>query len=198
MQKAIRNLFKDAWNVPNALTVLRLILVPVFIVLYMKDQRWAALGVFAAASLTDLLDGKIARKYNLITNFGKLFDPLADKLLILSAIVCFGLKGVFPWAAIILVAAKELLLVIGGAVMLKKGIVVSSNMLGKVAMTAFVAAVILGFFHPELAAAGIPLDQIVLWLSAALAVAALIGYARNAVRQLRAQAKSAGGTPGQG
>lgn len=191
MRKALQNLFKDAWNLPNALTVLRLILVPVFVYLYLSGQRWAALAVFAAASLTDLLDGKIARKYNLITNFGKLFDPLADKLLILSAIFCFGLKGVFPWAAIAIVAFKELLMVIGGAVMLKKGIVVYSNMLGKVAMTAFVAAVVLGFFHQELSATSLPLDLIVLWLSVALSIAALVNYGLSAAQKMKAQRQGA-------
>ncbi|MBR6028456.1 MAG: CDP-alcohol phosphatidyltransferase family protein [Clostridia bacterium] len=191
MRNALRNLFKDAWNVPNALTVLRLILVPVFIYLYMNDQRWPAVAVFAVASLTDLLDGKIARRYNLITNFGKLFDPLSDKLLIISAIVCFGLKGVFPWVPIILVVLKELLMLTGGMVMLRKGIVVSSVMVGKVAMCSFVAAVFLGFFHQELAAAGIPLDVILLWVSAALAMAALVVYGKQAWEQLKGKKQPA-------
>ena len=80
-------------NLPNKLTILRVILVPVFVVFLMMDitgyDKWIALSIFIIASLTDLLDGKIARKYNLITNFGKFMDPLADKLLVCSAFICF-------------------------------------------------------------------------------------------------------------
>ncbi|HPY94510.1 MAG TPA: CDP-alcohol phosphatidyltransferase family protein, partial [Clostridia bacterium] len=71
-------------NLPNALTMLRLALIPVFIYLMAKDQMMPALAVFITASLTDILDGWIARRWNLITDFGKLFDPLTDKLMVLS------------------------------------------------------------------------------------------------------------------
>ena len=78
-------------NLPNKLTVLRVLLIPVFLVFLMIDitpyDKWIALAIFAAASLTDLADGKIARKYNLVTNFGKFMDPLADKLLVCSAMI---------------------------------------------------------------------------------------------------------------
>ena len=77
-------------NLPNKLTVLRIIMVPFFVFFMLTDvggaaNKWIALAIFAVASLTDLLDGKIARKYNLVTNFGKFMDPLADKLLVCSA-----------------------------------------------------------------------------------------------------------------
>ena len=187
MKEKIRELTRDMWNVPNALTMLRLVLVPVFVCLSLSGRNWPALGVFALASLTDMADGKIARKYNLITNFGKLMDPLADKLMVVAALVCFGLRGIFPWPAVAIVALKELLMLLGGVLMLRRNIVVYSNMWGKVAMVAFVAALILGFFHDPLAEAGLPLDQIVLWLAVALALAALVAYALGALRQLRAQ-----------
>ena len=77
-------------NLPNKLTILRAIMIPFFLVfLYMSPgwSKWVALGIFIAASLTDMLDGKIARKYNLVTNFGKFMDPLADKLLVCSAMI---------------------------------------------------------------------------------------------------------------
>lgn len=76
-------------NLPNKLTILRAIMIPFFLVfLYMSPgwSKWVALGIFIAASLTDMLDGKIARKYNLVTNFGKFMDPLADKLLVCLAL----------------------------------------------------------------------------------------------------------------
>ena len=79
-------------NLPNKLTIFRVILIPFFLVFLLVPGipagNWIALGIFIAASLTDLLDGKIARKYNLVTNFGKFMDPLADKLLVCSALIC--------------------------------------------------------------------------------------------------------------
>ena len=75
-------------NLPNKLTVLRIIMVPFFIAAYMEKWFFVAFALFIVASLTDMLDGKIARKYNLVTNFGKFMDPLADKLLVCSAMIC--------------------------------------------------------------------------------------------------------------
>ena len=79
-------------NLPNKLTMFRVILIPFFVVFLLVDitsvDKWIALAIFIIASLTDLLDGKIARKYNLVTNFGKFMDPLADKLLVCSALIC--------------------------------------------------------------------------------------------------------------
>ena len=80
-------------NLPNKLTILRVILIPFFVVFMLFDitgaaDKWIALVIFCVASLTDMLDGKIARKYNLVTNFGKFMDPLADKLLVCSAMIC--------------------------------------------------------------------------------------------------------------
>ena len=80
-------------NLPNKLTVLRVLMVPFFVLFMLTDlggvaNKWIALAIFVVASLTDLLDGKIARKYNLVTNFGKFMDPLADKLLVCSAMIC--------------------------------------------------------------------------------------------------------------
>ena len=186
MKDKIQKLFSHVWTIPNVLTMLRLILVPVFAVLFFRGFRKASLAVFLAASLTDLLDGYLARRLNQITDFGKLFDPLADKLMVLTALICQGVAGVFPWAAILLVAGKEALMVMGGAYMLKKGIVVYANYLGKSATVAFIAALVLAFFHDELAAAALPLDRILLWVSVALAYAALILYAFRAWQQLRA------------
>ncbi len=96
-------------NLPNKLTIIRIILVPVYVFLLLSDcfgdiTRWAALAVFIIASLTDLLDGKIARKYNLITNFGKFMDPLADKMLVCSALICLvELNRIYSWMVIIIV-----------------------------------------------------------------------------------------------
>ena len=83
-------------NLPNKLTILRVILIPFFVVFMLFDitgaaDKWIALVIFCVASLTDMLDGKIARKYNLVTNFGKFMDPLADKLLVCTALICLDI-----------------------------------------------------------------------------------------------------------
>ncbi|MEG1849745.1 MAG: CDP-alcohol phosphatidyltransferase family protein, partial [Oscillospiraceae bacterium] len=90
-------------NLPNKLTLLRMALVPVFVVLLMTDCPLAALLVFVGASLTDLLDGKIARARGLVTTFGKLMDPLADKILVMSAMLCFVELGWAPAFVVIII-----------------------------------------------------------------------------------------------
>ncbi len=101
----------SAWNIANALTVARLLVVPAFIVfLFIEGTGWrlAALGVFMFASITDQLDGFLARKYGLITDFGKMADPIADKALIGSALVCLSILGEIPWWATVVIIAREL------------------------------------------------------------------------------------------
>ena len=102
------------WNLPNALTVLRILLVPVFVWLVLRDggddtvTRWWAWGVFAIAIITDRIDGDIARKRGLVTDFGKLMDPIADKALTGMAFVGLSLIGVVPWWATVLILAREI------------------------------------------------------------------------------------------
>ena len=187
LKEKIRKLFTNVWTIPNVLTMIRLILVPVFVVVFLKGHRMASLAVFAAASLTDMLDGYLARKLNQITDFGKLFDPLADKLMVLSAMVCQGIAGVFPWSAIIIVAAKELFMVIGGLLMLKNDVVVYSNYVGKAAQVCFILSLVLAFFHDRLAEWGVQLDIILLWMTVALALCAMVVYIIGAVKTIRKQ-----------
>ncbi len=184
MKQQVRKLFTNVWNIPNALTMLRLILIPVFVWLFWKVDRKAALVVFIVASLTDMLDGMLARKLNQITDFGKLFDPLADKLMVITALVCQGLAGVLPWSAIAIVACKELMMLLGGAFMLSRNVVVYANYAGKTAQVFFIASLILSFFHEELAARGVRLDLILLWISVGLSIVAMITYIVGAVKSL--------------
>ena len=99
-------------NLPNKLTLFRVILIPFFVVFMLVNvtgnaDKWIALIIFIIASLTDLLDGKIARKYNLITDFGKFMDPLADKLLVCSALICLvSLNRIPAWIVIIIIARE--------------------------------------------------------------------------------------------
>ncbi|MGO2036830.1 MAG: CDP-diacylglycerol--glycerol-3-phosphate 3-phosphatidyltransferase [Brevibacterium sp.] len=102
------------WNVPNALTVLRILLVPVFLILLLADgghdltTRWWALVVFLLAMLTDKIDGDLARKYNLITNFGKIADPIADKSLMAAALIGLALVSELPWWVPVVILVREL------------------------------------------------------------------------------------------
>lgn len=121
-------------NLPNALTVLRLILVPVFIVLALQTEaapRWWAVVVFMVAAATDQLDGHIARSRNLVTDFGRIADPIADKALTLSAFAVLSLAEILPWWVTILIAVRELGITALRAVLLRRDIVVSANKGGK-------------------------------------------------------------------
>ncbi len=189
MKEKIQKLFSNVWTIPNVLTIIRIILIPVFVVLFFKGEKIAALCVFCAASLTDMLDGYLARKLNQITDFGKLFDPLADKLMVLTAMVCQTFWGPLPLVAVIIVALKELVMVLGGVFMLSKDVVVYSNYFGKAAQVGFIASLILSFFHDRFLEGNVVLwgmtpDIILLWITVALAVVAMGVYAAGAIKTI--------------
>ena len=102
-------------NLPNKLTVLRMVLVPFFVATLLLSQnneslKWVALVLFVVASLTDFADGYIARKYNLITNFGKFMDPLADKILTISGMICLIELGRIPSWIVVIIVAREFII----------------------------------------------------------------------------------------
>ena len=150
-------------NLPNKLTVLRMIMVPIFVVVLMvSDALWAGIvGVvlFIGASLTDMLDGKIARKHNLVTDFGKFLDPLADKFMVIAALLVILYKTmrsspdsifstVFFWAVMIVIfrelAVTSIRLVVSGS----SGIVIAANMLGKIKTCTQIACVVCCLVEP--------------------------------------------------
>jgi len=118
-------------RVPNILTTIRLLLVPVFIVMFFQDHI-ASAAIFVVACLTDIVDGYIARHFDAQSKFGTVFDPLADKLLQLSAIICLYIAELFPIWALIVLVCKECLLLLGGANLLHRGVVVAANKYGKI------------------------------------------------------------------
>lgn len=118
-------------NLPNKLTVARVIAVPFFIAFYMFGYHIAAFVIFIAASLTDMLDGKIARKYNLVTNFGKIMDPLADKILVYSAF-CLLIPDYVPGWMLIIILAREFTVAGMRTVAASEGIVIAAGMSGKI------------------------------------------------------------------
>ena len=118
-------------NLPNKLTILRIILVPVFVIMTFRGMYQYSLLIFCLASVTDTLDGFIARRYNLITNFGKLMDPLADKILVIAAIVIFIDYDWCPSWILIIILAREFLVAGVRQVAASKGIVIAADIFGK-------------------------------------------------------------------
>ncbi len=130
-------------NTANKLTILRVIMIPLFMYLLYIDQMYYALAVFVIASLTDYVDGYIARKYNQITDFGKFMDPLADKLLVTSAMVFFVEIGLMPSWALLLVIAREFSVTGLRLVAVDQGTVIAAGFSGKVKTAATMVAICL-------------------------------------------------------
>ena len=124
-------------NLPNKLTILRIIMIPFFVLFMLLDgganqtYRYIAAVIFIVASFTDLLDGKIARKYNLVTNFGKFMDPLADKLLVCSGLICFVGLGALPAGFVIIIISREFIISGFRLVASDNGVVIAASYWGK-------------------------------------------------------------------
>lgn len=129
-------------QIPNMLSFLRLLMVGVFAYLFGQEKYFGALGIYVLAIATDLLDGYLARRNNWITNLGKVLDPLADKLMLIMALACFYSAGWIPLWLLVVVVAKEGIMIIGGALLLKREIVVFADWFGKFATGFFNAGVI--------------------------------------------------------
>ena len=135
-------------NLPNKLTIFRVILIPFFVFFLLTDVLGAngdylALVIFIVASLTDMLDGKIARKYNLVTNFGKFMDPLADKLLVCSAMICLVDLRLLPSWIVIIIIAREFIISGFRLIAAEHQIVIAASMWGKFKTTFQMAMIIL-------------------------------------------------------
>ena len=141
-------------HVPNALTIFRILLAPVFLYVYFSNYQnhhlWA-LFIFLFAGLTDITDGYLARKYNAVSNIGIALDPLADKLILLAALGAFYFdKLISGWVLFIMLAIESILMVIGTYLHFKEGLsVIPSNRLGKIATLAFTFAIALLFLLPD-------------------------------------------------
>ena len=164
-------------NLPNKLTMFRVILIPFFIVFLLADitscDKWIALAIFIIASLTDLLDGKIARKYNLVTNFGKFMDPLADKLLVCSALICLIELDKIPSWMVIVIIAREFIISGFRLVASDNGVVIAASYWGKFKTTFQMVAVCL--LIADIAALTV-VTQIILWIAVVLTVVSLTDY----------------------
>ena len=165
-------------NLPNKLTILRMIMIVPFVVFMLAPVggaagKWIALVLFVAASLTDLLDGKIARKYNLVTTFGKFMDPLADKLLVCSAMICLVQMGRIPAWIVIIIISREFIISGFRLVASDKGVVIAASGWGKFKTTFQMVMIIL--MIADIAALSV-VTQIVMWIALILTVVSLIDY----------------------
>ena len=166
-------------NLPNKLTILRTLMIPVFLFFLLTDcagdySKWIAVVVFILASLTDFLDGHIARKYNLVTNFGKFMDPLADKLLVCSAMICLIPSGKLPTAIVIVIIAREFIISGFRLVASDNGIVIAANYWGKFKTVSQMAMIIV--LIADLGGVFDLIGQILIWLALALTIISLIDY----------------------
>lgn len=168
------------WNAPNVLTLVRIFLIPVFLIFYfLSIPNWEVYSViiFIAAALTDWLDGYLARKNNQVTNFGKLWDPIADKLLVLAALLLLLAMGKISFIVLLILEGRELIM--GGvrALAAKGGVVIAADMAGKLkTVTQFIAIVLLLLNDWFFAFLPFSLGQVMIWASAALSVYSCIGY----------------------
>lgn len=165
-------------NLPNKLTILRVIMIPFFVAFMLfpitgGTDKWIALALFIIASLTDMLDGHIARKYNLVTNFGKFMDPLADKLLVCSALICLvDLKRIPSWIVIIIIA-REFIISGFRLIASDNGVVIAASYWGKFKTTfqmLMICLMIADLGPLEL------LTDIVMWVALVLTVVSLADY----------------------
>lgn len=155
-------------NLPNRLTLLRVIMVPFFIVFYIKSYFLISFVLFVLASLTDLLDGHIARKRNLISNFGKIMDPLADKILVYSAFCLMVENGLVPAWMLIVILVREFAVSGMRTVAASEGIVVAADLSGKIKTVLQMIAV------PMLILTGVIISDVWFTLSMAMLWASLI------------------------
>ena len=175
-------------NLPNKLTLLRVFLIPAFLVFLflpeLKGNYFYALGIFAIASITDALDGMIARKNNLVTNFGKFLDPLADKVLVMSALVAFIQLNLASSIAVIIILAREFMVTSLRLVANKEGgKVIAAGLMGKL-KTAFtmIAIVVILFIQGYVSLGGnLPCDSrlvgdILIWIATAITAISGIQY----------------------
>ena len=165
-------------NLPNKLTILRMVLVPFFVATLLMSAaneplKWVALALFVIASLTDFADGYIARKYNLITNFGKFMDPLADKILTISGMICLIELGRIPAWIVCIIVAREFIISGFRLIAVEKGVVIAANMWGKLKTNFQMFMIIFMIMNiPQLQI----VTNILMWIALALTIISLVTY----------------------
>jgi CDP-diacylglycerol--glycerol-3-phosphate 3-phosphatidyltransferase len=171
-------------QLPNALTIARLVLIPIFMVLMVEaghNPSWPAGIVFGIAGLTDQVDGYLARRWHVESHFGKIADPLADRLMIDAAVILLAYYDRLPWIGLVVIVGRDVLLLAGARVLQPRGIELDVNVVGKTATWFLYAAI--GFRIVTQPSTQWPLY--LFWAGIALALVAAAMYVRDARRQLR-------------
>ena len=167
-------------NLPNKLTLLRMCMVPLFVACFYlpwDGALYLAAGLFVLAFITDIADGRYARKHNLVTSFGALMDPMADKLMMCSAYILLSSVGRIPALATVIIVAREFVISAYRMVAVKEGNVISASWLGKTkTVTQCVAAVLALLGNPLQLWTNIPIDAIILWISVVFTVWSAVDY----------------------
>lgn len=166
-------------NLPNKLTILRIIMIPFFVVFLLADitgssDKWIALVIFCVASLTDMLDGKIARKQNLVTNFGKFMDPLADKLLVCTALICLTAMDRLNVVVTLIIIAREFIISGFRLVASDNGIVIAANYWGKFKTVSQMTLIIVKIM--DLGGIFVELEAVLTLIAVALTLISLMDY----------------------
>lgn len=166
-------------NTPNKLTVARMIIVPFLVVFLLTGwggdaNHYISLALFVVASVTDWFDGYLARKNNLVTNFGKFMDPLADKLLVCSAMICMIELNRLPAWFVIIIIGREFIISGFRLIAAENGIVIAANYWGKFKTASQMIMIILLILHFD--GIFVTLEQLFIWLSLALTIISLITY----------------------
>ena len=170
-------------QIPNALTLARLVLIPVFVVLVLTSDgghSWPAAIVFAVAAVTDQVDGWLARRWRVESSFGKVADPLADRLMIDAAVILLWHAGRLPWIALV-IPTRDIALVAGYKLVVDRGYDFSVNVAGKAATWLLYASLAFVMVTPE----GTDWPLWIFWAGVGLAVVALVGYLLKARREVR-------------
>lgn len=190
-------------HVPNILTIIRFLLIPIIVIFAFEDNYIATIIVLTISGLTDILDGYIARKYNFISNFGKLMDPLADKMTQVALLGTLAIQKIIPVWIIVVVIIKEFLMVSGASFLYGKELVVSSKWYGKLTTVLFYVAIVCSLFtqywngsligHPEYSLPRLPeFDTYIYYLAVITTIFSLVmyikafylqGYLKNAIEQ---------------
>lgn len=169
-------------NLPNKITLLRVILIPFFIVFMMLNAgwaKWAALAVYVVASLTDFVDGQLARRMNLVTDFGKFMDPLADKILVAAAMILFVEMQIIPAWIVIIIMGREFIISGFRMIAAEKGVVIAAGWWGKIKTAeTMIMLVLILFFEAMGMRDGVVyiIEQVLIYASLALTIISMMDY----------------------
>ena len=173
MNDEIKSYFKSLLNVPNILTLIRILCVPLFIIFFFMFENYIpALIVFVGASLTDMLDGFLARKLNMVTPVGMVLDPLADKLLKASALFCFAFVGVVQWWFFGILCFVDVSMIVVGCFLFGRHITIPSNIIGKLGTLVISVGLIFCFF-PDVFA---PWNEYILYAGFGVVISSVVLY----------------------